>query len=106
MPRSKQTAKKSTGAPAPRMQLLPRSVSMRSARKVSEKKALLLAATRPSRAKKTNTENISIMIESSLPTHVLTVQVLGPINENANMDQDHDEVRDHVGLLSSFFPNN
>lgn len=44
------------------------------------------------------TNEINVTIQPDVPTHVLTVQVRGPVNLNADMDKDHDEVRSH------FFP--
>lgn len=38
---------------------------------------------------------INVVIQPDIPTHVLTVQVRGPVNLKADMDKDPDEVRSH-----------
>jgi hypothetical protein len=76
--------------------------SVKSAQKKSKKKTLP-KKTRKGPSRKSNStpeDTISIDIQPSVPTHVLTVQVRGPVNDSADMDKYHDEVS---SLLFSCF---
>jgi hypothetical protein len=86
----KQTAKKSTGATAPRIDLHRASSRI----KASRKAAKITYGKRPPSNRKGHpiTNSISLNIQPDVPTHVLSVEVRGPVNLKADMDKDHDEV--------------
>jgi hypothetical protein len=99
MARSKQTAKKSTGAPAPRITLQRSSSRIKRAQKLVN---IASSGKRPASNRKGRsiTNSITFNIQPDVPTHVLTVEVRGPVNLRADMDKDHDEVH---SLFSSHF---
>jgi hypothetical protein len=97
MVRSKQTAKKSTGYRAPRVTLLPSRTRIMRSRKAAQIKSTTnqkgRAGSNAEGPSTSITNNVTLRIQLDVPTHVLTVDVRGPINLKADMDKDHDEVR-------------
>jgi hypothetical protein len=97
MARTTQSAKRSTGAPAPRMNLHPLR-GIKNAAPNARKKAKLATAAKGKGGTRQNTKclsitnSINIKTQPDVPTHVLEVESRGPINLNADMDKDHDEV--------------
>ena len=92
MVKTKQTAKKSTGYPAPRMALLQSQTRFMRSRRVAQAtkgKGRMVS----NRERHSITNNITLRMQTDVPSHVLTVEVRGPINLKADMDKDHDEVR-------------
>jgi hypothetical protein len=89
MPRTRQSAKRSTGGFAPHFNI------NSSAIKKSKKASIARKTARSLTSSSTDTKPqniITFITQPDVPTHVLTVQVQGPVNEKADMDKDHDEV--------------
>ena len=91
----KATAKRSTGAPAPRMNANPSGSSV----KVLRKRAKMAPTNQRMGGGGSNiagnsiTNTINLNIHPEVATHVLTVDVRGPANEKADMEKEHDNVR-------------
>jgi hypothetical protein len=88
MARTKQTAKRSTGAPAPRTK-----IALQEGHKFLEHRKKIIIKVPPIQPNRSRRGDlVTIRIENEVLTRVLTVEVQGPVNEKADMDSDHDEV--------------
>lgn len=93
MPRTKQSAKRSTGASAPHLDI--KSSALKASKKatVTQKTGLLTRSrSRTHPTPQTPQNSIRFITQPDVPVHVLTVLVQGPVNEMADMDKHHDEV--------------
>ena len=80
------------GAPAPHLDLSTPASSLRMAKIKSSKKKETVTTSSAARRRKKG-PSITVTIQPEIPTHILRVEVRGPLDEKADIDKDHDKVR-------------
>ena len=97
---NRKSLKKSLGASARRMTLSSPPSRTKSARILAKMQSTTTAMTCSNTEGHSITNSIAFNIQPDVPTHVLTIDVRGQANLNADMDHDHDEVR---GIYNHIF---